>query len=70
MLDRIVQISCPTLIVASERDYTPVSRKEEYAKLIPGAELKVIEVSWHAAPMDRPAELNALLAEFLARHER
>jgi 3-oxoadipate enol-lactonase len=70
VLDRIGEIRCPTLIVASDHDYTPVSYKEAYAKLIPGAELKVIEDSWHAAPMDRPRELNALLAEFLARHER
>ena len=67
VLDRIGEIRCPTLIIASDHDYTPVSRKQEYAKLIPGAELKVIADSWHAAPLDRPAELNALLAVFLDR---
>ncbi len=68
--DRIGEIRCPTLIISSDHDYTPVSRKEEYARLIPGAEVKVIADSWHAAPMDRPQDLNALLAEFLERHER
>jgi 3-oxoadipate enol-lactonase len=35
VLDRIGTIRCPTLIVASEHDYTPVSRKEEIRETDP-----------------------------------
>jgi pimeloyl-ACP methyl ester carboxylesterase len=64
--DRIGGISCPVLIVSSDRDYTPVEFKREYAKWIPGARVAVIENSRHAAPLDRPEELNRLLVEFLS----
>lgn len=61
-------IHCPTLVIAADQDYTPVAVKQAYIKLMPHAQLAVIPDSHHATPIERPAEFNAVLAEFLAKH--
>jgi 3-oxoadipate enol-lactonase len=63
--DRIGGIRCPVLVVAAEHDYTPVSAKEAYLPLIPGAKLEVIADSRHATPVERPEAFNAALRDFL-----
>ena len=63
--DRIGGIRCPVLVVAAEHDYTPVSAKEAYLPLIPGAKLEVIADSRHATPVERPEAFNAVLRDFL-----
>jgi pimeloyl-ACP methyl ester carboxylesterase len=65
---QIGTLRMPTLIMAADQDYTPVSLKEEYTPMIPGAKLVVIPDSRHAAPMEKPATFNPLLEEFLAVH--
>jgi pimeloyl-ACP methyl ester carboxylesterase len=64
--ERIGGIRCPVLIVSSDHDYTPVEFKREYSRSIPGARVVVIENSRHAAPLDRPEELNRLILEFFS----
>jgi 3-oxoadipate enol-lactonase len=68
--DRIGGIRCPVLVIAADHDYTPVSAKEAYLPLIPGATLKVVADSRHATPMERPEAFNALLREFLDARAR
>lgn len=63
--DRVGEIRCPVLVVAADHDYTPVSAKEAYLGLIPGASLKVVADSRHATPMERPQAFNSMLREFL-----
>ncbi len=63
---RLAEIRCPTLIVAADQDYTPVSLKEDYVKLLPNARLVVIPDSRHALPMEKPAAFNACVDAFLA----
>jgi len=63
--ERLGGIRFPVLVVAADHDYTPVSAKEAYLPLIPGATLKVIADSRHATPMERPEAFNAVLREFL-----
>lgn len=65
--DRIGEITAPTLVVASDLDYTPVSAKEEYARQMPNAELVVIKGAHHAVPVEVPGEFNTILLAFLAR---
>jgi pimeloyl-ACP methyl ester carboxylesterase len=65
---RIGSIRCPTLILAADQDYSPVSIKEAYAAKIPGARLVVIPDSRHAMPVERPQEFNLALREFLEKH--
>ena len=67
--ERLAAITCPTLVVTADRDYTPVALKEAYVNELPDARLVVIERSRHATPMDQPERFNAVLDEFLARVE-
>ncbi|MDG1582756.1 alpha/beta hydrolase [Pseudomonas sp. GOM6] len=67
MRERLHSITCPTLVISGDRDYTPVSLKEAYVAEMPNARLLVIERSRHATPMDQPQRFNAALDEFLAQ---
>jgi len=64
---RLEQIACPTLVVWGDRDRV-ISRRdlEVFAELIPGARKVMYEDTGHMSQLERPAEFNALLAEFLA----
>lgn len=64
--DRIGGITCPVLVVAADKDYTPLSFKQAYVTKIPGAQLEVVADSRHALPMEKPAAFNAVLQKFLA----
>jgi len=65
---RLGSIECPTLVMAAEHDYTPLSVKQGYAAQIPNAELVVIRDSRHATPVDQPQEFNRALRQFLVKH--
>ena len=65
--DRVPDIRCPTLVIASDHDYTPLEAKQAYTAKIPDAELVVIEDARHAVTVERPAEFNRALAPFLGR---
>ena len=65
---RIGSISCPTLVIAADQDYSHVSVKEAYTAQIPGARLAVIPDSRHATPVEHPQEFNLVLQKFLAEH--
>ena len=62
---KLARITCPTLIISADRDYTPVALKEAYVKLIPNAKLVVIKDSRHATPLDQPQEFNRVVQEFI-----
>ena len=65
---RIGAIKAPTLVLASELDYTPVGRKEEYVRMMPAAKLVEVPDAHHALPMEDPDTFNAVLGEFLSVH--
>lgn len=67
--ERLSGITCPTLIVSADHDYTPVALKESYVKLMPDARLVVIADSRHATPLDQPQVFNQTLLEFLTAVE-
>jgi pimeloyl-ACP methyl ester carboxylesterase len=68
--ERLSRVTCPTLIVSADRDYTPVALKETYVKLLPDARLVVIADSRHATPLDQPERLqpNAARVSRRSRH--
>ncbi|CAD5108727.1 alpha/beta fold hydrolase [Zestomonas carbonaria] len=68
--ERLERITCPTLVVSADHDYTPVALKEAYVKELPNARLAVIADSRHATPMDQPERFNTTLLDFLAEVER
>ncbi|SEM39997.1 Pimeloyl-ACP methyl ester carboxylesterase [Pseudomonas sp. ok272] len=63
--ERLSKVTCPTLVISADRDYTPVALKEAYVKLLPDARLVVIDDSRHATPLDQPHRFNQTLLEFL-----
>ncbi len=65
--DRLSAVACPTLVIAADQDYTPVSLKESYVGRMPRAELAVIQDSRHATPVEQPEKFNEVLAAFLSR---
>jgi pimeloyl-ACP methyl ester carboxylesterase len=65
--ERLPEIACPTLIVwgAGDRLIT-VKDADVFAELIPNSRKVVFADTGHMAMLERPAEFNALLADFLA----
>jgi pimeloyl-ACP methyl ester carboxylesterase len=66
--DRLNSIHCPTLVISAEHDTWPVEEKAAYVRLIPNAQLVVIDDAQHFVSLERPEETNAALMDFLARH--
>ncbi len=64
----LAAVRCPTLVVAARDDrLCGVERHEEIARLVPGAELVVLEDCAHLSPFERPVELSAHLGRWLSR---
>jgi pimeloyl-ACP methyl ester carboxylesterase len=56
----------PTMIVVGEEDaMTPVELARAMASAVPGARLEVVPDAGHLPPLEAPAVVNALLADFL-----
>jgi 3-oxoadipate enol-lactonase len=68
VLDRIGTIGVPALIVASERDYTPLAAKEAHARRMKQAGVVLVPGAGHALPIEAPEKFNAVLLAFLSRH--
>lgn len=62
---RLPSITCPTLIVAADQDYTPVAWKQWYTALMPNASLVVIDDARHMMPVEKPEAFHAALIPFL-----
>ncbi|WP_339510518.1 alpha/beta fold hydrolase [Pseudomonas sp. RL_15y_Pfl2_60] len=63
--EQISRITCPTLVISGDRDYTTVAQKQAYVDQLSNARLVVIKDSRHATPMDQPQLFNSCLLEFL-----
>lgn len=61
------KIRCPTVVVCGRDDAaTPLAFSEEIVAAIKGSELVVIEQCGHLITMEKPAETNAILKEWLS----
>jgi pimeloyl-ACP methyl ester carboxylesterase len=61
-------LACPTMVVWGDRDQiVPTALAERTAKLIPGAELRIVEGCGHAPHRERPEALRAVLDGFERR---
>ncbi|NVJ21674.1 alpha/beta hydrolase [Myxococcus sp. AM011] len=65
VMARLKDITCPVLVLHSERDYTPRSAKQVYVDLLSNARLQVLADSGHAAPLDQPGPLTDAVEDFL-----
>lgn len=61
VLDRLAEVRCPVLCLASDHDYTPLSAKQAYVRLLKDAQLLQVNDSGHAAPVDQPAQVIAAI---------
>lgn len=69
--ERAAAIEAPTLILCGAEDaITPPALSEELAALIPNSRLEMIEGASHLANLDKAAEFNRLIEDFLAEAER
>jgi 3-oxoadipate enol-lactonase len=60
------RVHARTLVIAGEKDAgTPVAMSEAIANRIPGARLAVIPGAAHLSAVEKPAEFNALVRDFL-----
>jgi pimeloyl-ACP methyl ester carboxylesterase len=64
--DSIGAIGVPTLVIAGAEDQVTTPADAEYlAGRIRGARIRIIEDAAHNAPIERPAEVNAAIEQFL-----
>ncbi len=65
---RLGEVTAPTLVVAGDADrFTPLHRSQAMAAAIEGAELLVLPGGSHAAIVEQPDVIHAVMDEFLAR---
>ena len=60
------QLRCPALFACGRQDeWSLLSRHEEMQALCPGSDLVVIEDCGHMSPMEQPAAVSRILADFM-----
>ncbi len=63
---RLAAIHCPTVVIVGAQDQlTPPALSEQLATGISGAALHIIADSGHAAPVEQPAAVTAILADLI-----
>jgi pimeloyl-ACP methyl ester carboxylesterase len=68
-LDRVSQITCPTLITVGDQDiFTPLKFSEQLHDLIKGSELLVLPKTGHAHHWEDLETYNSKTAAFLLKH--
>jgi 2-hydroxy-6-oxonona-2,4-dienedioate hydrolase len=68
--DELKDIKIPTCLIWGKNDtITPPMVAEEFHTLLTNSELHWIDKCGHAAMMEVPAEFNAILSDFLAKHK-
>jgi protocatechuate 4,5-dioxygenase alpha subunit len=64
-------VRCPTLVMVGRQDrWSPLTQHEEIARLIPNAELVVIEESGHMSLVEQPGQVSQALLRWLGFTER
>lgn len=70
VMDRLREISAPTLVMAGRDDFVfPPEHQAELAAGIPHAQLRIVERAGHNPHDERPAEVMAAIREFLGASE-
>jgi pimeloyl-ACP methyl ester carboxylesterase len=60
-------IRCPTLVLCGRDDaWSPLARHETMSRMIPRAELAVIDRCGHMSTMERPQEVSSALVDWLS----
>lgn len=69
IIDRLQQITAPTLVVAGEFDEATPATWAPFIEQIPAAHSHVFPGASHCTHLEQPEEFRAVIAEFLAAHE-
>ncbi|MBJ6765484.1 alpha/beta hydrolase [Myxococcaceae bacterium JPH2] len=69
VLARLAEVTCPVLVLHSERDYTSLATKQAYVARLAKARLQVLTDSGHAAPVDQPGQVVEAVEAFLREVE-
>ena len=69
IVDRLPDISAPTLVVAGEYDEATPATWQPYVDRIPGARSHVFADCSHCSHLEKPEEFRAVIAAFLTEHE-
>jgi len=64
--DEYARIAVPTLLVYGDEDWAPAAERERERNLLPRAEAATIPAGGHFLSLDRPRELEELIARFAA----
>jgi 3-oxoadipate enol-lactonase len=68
--ERAAAIRAPTLVICGDEDaITPPLLSEELVSLIPGSKLQIITSASHLANLDKVADFNGAIDDFLASFE-
>ena len=68
MGENLRQITVPSSLIWGKQDQiTPVAVGEEFNRLLPNSELKLVDKCGHAPMMEQPDEFNRYLDEFLSK---
>ena len=68
-LDRLIDIRCPTLVVAAAQDQLrSIDEARELQAGIPGAALELIEDTGHMIPIEAPQRLAEVIVPWLAQY--
>ncbi len=71
MREAIPDIKSPTLLVWGLNDnITPANVAHEFHRLLPASQLRFIDECGHAAMMEKPAEFNRILDQFLQTNSK
>ncbi len=66
IMDQVNQIAVPTLVICgSKDDMTPVKYSQYLVDKIPGARLVIVEDGTHLCHLEKPAEVNRAIEEFM-----
>ncbi|MBC7788716.1 MAG: alpha/beta hydrolase [Anaerolineae bacterium] len=66
LLPRLSAIECPTLILHGRADPIPLASSEAAARILPNAQLVVLDSSGHVPYVEQPKELFGAIERFLA----
>jgi proline iminopeptidase len=67
VMDRLSEITVPTLVLAGRDDFQfPPEHQAILADRLPNAQLEIIELAGHNAPMERSAEVIQIVKRFMS----
>lgn len=65
VVDKLDWLTMPTLVMAGEHDFFPVSDIQALAERLPDARCRILEGAHHHLPLERPDDFNRIVQEFL-----